>query len=453
MGLLGGTLGRACLIGWLSFGALGAGGCATYIDRISNASAAASGGDYPGAVSVLNALLEVSSADALPARWSGDRALAALDRGVLQQAAGRYDAAARDLSAAEQQLELLDLSTNAISALASYLYSDSVRTYKTPPVERLALNAINLQNYLARGDLAGAAVEARRFQVTREYLTSIGVHTAAPDRLGSFLAGFVFEHAAEGDRALRYYDEVLAGGALGSLVAPVTRLARRWPYRTARLSEVLSAGKRDARSDALVQSELLIVVNVGRVPHKVPERIAVGAAIGIGGAYVEGDLDVLRYSASKVLVYPELVPTPSTLGAPWVRLNGNSVVLEGLADLGGSIRREYEAAKPRILAAALTRMAARAAVAEGVRASGNDESQAVGDLLSILFESALVALDRPDTRSWTMLPERVLVARVPVVPGRQTVEVGFGGSLGAERTVVVDVREQGWAAVVVTEPR
>jgi uncharacterized protein len=75
----------------------------------------------------------------------------------------------------------------------------------------------------------------------------------------------------------------------------------------------------------------------------------------------------------------------------------------------------------------------------------------LGDVLSILFESTLVALDRPDTRSWTMLPDRVLVARLPVAPGSHTVDVGFGG--GVNHRVAVDVPNGGFTAVVVTEPR
>ena len=96
-------------------------------------------------------------------------------------------------------------------------------------------------------------------------------------------------------------------------------------------------------------------------------------------------------------------------------------------------------------------MAARAGVAEGVRAAGRQKGDVLGDILSILFESALVALDRPDTRSWTMQPEHVLVARVPVTQGTHRVAVSFGGS--TSRTVSVDVPRTGYAAVVVTEPR
>lgn len=423
-------------------------GCATYTDHLAKASLAASGGSYSAAVQQVNEALGVSSADILPNGWRGDRPLAALERGVLQQALEKYEGSARDFSAAEQELELLDLRTDPVSALGSYLYSDSVKTYKTPASERLALNAMNLLNYLARGDLEGAAVEARRFQVMRDYLASEQIKADAPAMLGTYAAGFVFEQRGEGDRALRYYDEALALGPLDSLGAPIARLARTNPYRGSHLKEVIA---RAPPEEGNPEGELLVVLNVGRVPHRVPERIPIGAAIGLAGAFFTGDLDVLKYSAAKVVVYPELVGTPSRLGQASVRVDGRSLDVEQLADFGSAIRAEYEAAKPKIIAAALTRLAARAAVAEGIRAGGKKESDLLGDILSFLFESALVALDRPDTRSWTMLPDRVLVARVPVSPGMHTVEVSFSG--GGGRTVPVDVHEGGYAAVVVTEPR
>jgi hypothetical protein len=426
--------------------------CATYTDRMANARLAAGAGNYAAAVDGLGSLLGVSSADELPSRLAGDKALLALDRAVLQQATERFDASQRDLSAAEQQLELLDLSTNAIRALGSYLYSDSARTYKIPPTERLAVNSVNLLNYVARGDLSGAAVEARRFQVMREYLQGVNVKTGAPDRLGSYLAGFVFEKGGEGDRALRYYDEALAAGPLASLALPASRLARSFPYRGSNLKSFLASADAKA-AGAAATSELLVLVSVGRVPHRIPQRMPVGAAVGVAGAMLgDRDLDILKYSATKVLVYPELVATPSSAGTPKLFVGGKAVALEPLADLGGSIRKEYEESKPKILAAALTRMAARAAVSEGTRAAGKQENDALGDVLAILVEAALVALDRPDTRSWTMLPEVVMVARVPLPAGIHEVEVSFSGA-GQGRRRSVTVPDKGWAALVVTEPR
>lgn len=440
---------RVCAALVVSVAALSS-GCATYTDRLAQASLAASSGNYSTAIDQMDDVLGVSSVDALPDRWSGDRPLAALERGVLQQAVNRFEGSARDLSAAEQELELLDLKTDPVGALGSYLYSDSVKTYKTPPSERLALNAVNLLNYLARGDLDGAAVEARRFQVMRDYLNSLDIQATQPATLGTYLAGFVFEQRGEGDRALRYYDEALASGPLDSLLLPIATLARTNPYRGPNLSKSLARAP-NANADVGPEGELLIVLGLGRVPHREPRRIPVGAAVGIAGGLFTGDLDVLKYSATKVIVYPELVDTPSVLGPPLVRVDGASIGVEPLTDFGSAIRSEYEQAKPKIIAAALTRLAARAAVAEGIRAGGKKQSNLLGDALSILFESALVALDRPDTRSWTMLPDHVLVGRLPVTPGAHTVEVSFGGSGG--RTVPVNVADGGYAAVVVTEPR
>jgi hypothetical protein len=345
---------------------------------------------------------------------------------------------------------LLDLKTDPIGTLGSYLYSDSVKTYLTPPTERLSLNAINLLSYLAVADLDGAAVEARRFQVMREYLASKDIKADGPATLGTYLAGFVFEHRGEGDRALRYYEEALASGRLASLDGPITRLARINPYRGPHLSEVLASnGAAAARNPSA--GELLVVLSVGRVPHREPKRIAVGVAVGLAGTYVSGNVDFLKYGASKVVVYPELVSTPSTLGSATVQIDQAPAPVEELVNLGAAVRKEYDEMRPQIVAAALTRMAARAAAAEGVRAAGREKNDLLADILSILFESALVAFDRPDTRSWTMLPDRVLVTRVPLSQGQHSVTVSFSG--GTSRAVSVDVPNGGFAAVVISEPR
>jgi hypothetical protein len=394
----------------------------------------------------------VSEDDELPRRWGTEGALAALERGSLLQALTRYDASARNFSAAEGELELLDLSLDPIGALGSYIYSDSAKTYRAPPSERLALNAVNLLNYIAKGDLDNAAVEARRFQVMRDYLDGAKISEYGVGVLGSYLAGFVFDRRGEGDRSLRYYEEALAAGSLQSLERPAARLVQYNPYRGPRLKRLL------AQAPAIVPattppSEILIVLSLGRVAHKVPERMPVGAAIGIAGALITEDADWLARGVAKVVVYPELVATPSFLSRPSIQIDGTEAVVEQLIDLDAAVRREYDDLKPKIIAAALTRLAARAAVAEGVRAAGSQEDEALGAILGVLVEGALVALDRPDTRSWTMMPGQVLVARVPVSPGTHTVDVGFAGVADAGRSVTVAVPAGGYSAVIVTEPR
>lgn len=426
------------------------GGCATYSDRMASAMQSTTAGNFTAAIDSINSALDVGSAAELPVTWNGDRTLSVLERGTLQQATTVWDGSARDLSAAEAHLELLDLSSDPVATFASYVYSDSARTYRSPPSERLALNAVNLLNYLARGDSSGAAVEARRFQVMREYLASIGVAATGPSTLGTYLAGFVFEQLGEGDRALRYYDEAMASGQLQSLAVPINRLARSYSYRGERLAATISKSVDTAERDTAA-GEILVVAGIGRVPHRVPERIPVGAAVGIAGSVLTGDIDPLKYGAAKVLVYPALRSTPSVLGTPTLQVNGQTVELEQVVDLGAAIEAEYEQLKPRILAAAISRMIVRAAAAEGVRAAGKSESQALGDVLSVVAEGVLVALDKPDTRSWMTLPDRFLVARVPAAQGSHQVRISFAD--GTERIFDVVIDDGGYAAVVVTEPR
>jgi hypothetical protein len=441
---------RIAAAGFASGLLLVASGCATHTDRLAPVMEQTSSGDYAAAVDLLNERLDVASSDQLPRKWGGDRALEVLDRSVLLQAMGLFDQAARDLSAAEEELEIIDFTKDPVATLAGYLYSDSAKAYRATPVERLSLNAVNLLNYVARGDLEGAAIEARRFQAVRDFLETSSLDDRGVFAFGAYLAGFVFEQSNQGDRALRYYEDALAPGPLASLVEPAAELSRHHLFRGPRLRALLEGQRR--RSVPAAEADLLVVLNLGRVSHKIPERMPIGAAVGLAAAAITDDTDWLVYGATKVVVYPELVPTPSTLGSVSVAVDGNAVAMDHLIDLDDAVRREYEEMKPKIIAAALTRLAGRAAVAEGVRAAGKQESGLLGNVLAFLVEGTLVGLDRPDTRSWTMLPARVLVARVPVAPGEHEVTVRFDDGAPA-RTMSLSIPQRGYAAVVVTEPR
>lgn len=433
--------------------ALFASGCATYSDRMQSATEAVQAGAYAEGLKDLNKALKVDSEQELPSRWRSTDALTVLERAIVLQSLGQYKESSRDLSAAEQEIELLDLRRNGIDGLSKYLYSDSSGKYKAPPSERLALNAINLLNYLAEGDLDGAAVEARRFQAQREFLATQGIEAPGPASLGSYLAGCVFEKLGEGDRALRYYEEALAGsGALASLRAPVARLAPANAYRGPALEKLLAESRKLAPRNARM-GEILIVTSVGRVPHKVPERMPIGAAVGFVGTILTDDLRVLERSAFKVLVFPALQPVGSQLSSVAVAVDGQTASLDLITDLGAAVAAEYEANKPAIIAAGVTRLLTRAAIAEGARVAGNQGDNVIGVLAALATEAALVAADRPDTRSWTLLPGRILATRIPVLAGEHSVDVAFGQPGAAPRQFRVNVAPGGLVTVVVTEPR
>ncbi len=428
---------------------LASSGCATYSDRVAAAHQRVDNGDVDGAIDVMNDILGVRSRKELPANWDSDRPLAVLERGSLLQAARVFDLSSRDLSAGEMEIEMLDLSLDTVGQIGSFIYSDSARNYHMSPTERLALNATNMLNFLALDDWSAAAVEARRFTVMRNYLSSIGLDDQGS--FGAYLAGLTFEQLGEGGRALRFYEEAMEGGTLESLRGPVARLARQHSYRGPRIRELLASAP---PGDAEAPSEIITVMALGRVPRREPKRIPIGLAIGAAGTFITGNPEILARSATAVVVYPELVDSSSRANAASVQIDGRAAPVERVSSLGNDIRREYDEIRPRIIGAAITRMIARAVAAEGMRAAGNQANPNVGMLAALVTGATLVALDRPDTRSWSMLPDHVLISRQTVEPGVHVVRVRVTGpGLEAIREYEVGIPRGRAVVLVVTEPQ
>jgi len=436
-------------------GLLAGTGCATYSDRMQEVRTSASAGDYDRSIELVNKLLKVDDSNQLPKKYGDETGLLLLERGTFQQARSQFKPSSQDFQAADKELEYLDISGDAAGKIGKYIYSDSAAKYQSSATEKLSLNAFNMLNYLAVNDSSNARVEARRFTVMRNYLEEIDPGKAH-GVFGSYLAGFVSEQLGEFDSALRYYDEALQQRTFDTLLEPVGRLSHLGSYRGKRISSYLRE-RGGARADAAKgpkPSELLVVVSLGRVPHKVPERIPIGAAVGMAGSFISGNWMVLERSVFKVVVYPELADSNSVFRTASLEIDGKPGKMELATDIGSEIREEYQHLKPRIIGAALSRMIARALIAEGARAAGNSSGQsALGTVAALLVEGTMVVADKPDTRSWESLPHWVFVSRKTVSPGRHTVLVKLGGALSEVRSFEVTVPAEGFGVVVLTAPR
>jgi len=412
-------------------------------------------GDYNGGITELNTLLNVEETDAFPSTWNSDDALLLLERGSVLLAQEEYGKSAANLKAADEHLELLDISNDTAGTIGKYIYSDSATTYKATPTEKLALNEINMMNYLAQGDVQGAQVEARRFTVMRSYLDDMHKGHAA-GVAGAYLAGFLFEQLGDVNRALRYYDDALQQRSFITLNEPLARLSKKGNFRGNNLDTVLANLPLALKGDLPPEQgtgEILILGNVGRVPYKVPHREPIGAVIGMYGAFITGNPDVLTRSVFKTVVYPELVQPKPRFFSGAVEIDGKVVHSELISDLSADIEKEYEVLKPKIIGAAISRLIARAAAAEVARNQAGQKSSGLGDLVALTVEGALVASDRPDTRSWSLLPGHIYVARQRVPAGPHTVEIGLKGREHLIRKMDVNVPEGGFTVVVMTTLR
>ena len=426
-------------------------GCAGHDAKTLAARNALDAGDPHGALKALNDELEVPSEKDLPAKVAGDNALLLLDRAMVLQELEKYPLSSRDLEVSDKQIEILDLSGHTGSDIGRYLYSDDVGHYKAPVYEKLMINTINMMNYLARSDLNGARIEARRLAVMQKFSRDTGDAAEGLLGPGSYLAGFVFEKSGKPDDALRYYDDALAYGSYDTLTDPIRRLSQQSGYSSPRLKELLaknppSSSAPSAASDG--DAELLVIVNYGRVPAKVAKRIPIGLALTYASAFMADTAQANRLAAQGLVTwvnYPELGHARGTWGRPTFTLDNQPAELEGIVAVDREAQRAWDKGKGAIIASAITRAVTRFVAGETTdKVAGGG---LLGAVLSIGTQATLSAADTPDTRNWSTLPARIAFGRMRVPAGSHTVELS---AAGGRKRQVLKLEPGGWGVVVLT---
>jgi uncharacterized protein len=430
-------------------------GCAGHAAQTAAARTALDAGRPRQALAELNDRLDVKRAEDVPADVKNDKVLFVLDRSMVLMQLGRYDLASRDLEIADKQLMVLDFAHGTKDDIGKYLFSDDTGPYRAPAYEKLLVNTMNMMNYLARGNLEGARVEARRMSVLTEYFKNASQASQAFVAPGSYLAGFIFEKSGQADEALRYYDEALARVRFSNLDDAIGRLATRATYRSPRLEEIIgrAAPPVDPASTPTPSDEsgeVLVVVNYGRVPPKIAERVPIGLALTFAsGAISPYDANRANALAAQGLVtwvnFPSLGRATGQWATPSFAVDGQWQGVDSALGVDLAAQKAWEEVKGTVVASAITRMIARVVAGEVVRRSTKDS--VIGMLLSLGTQATLTAVDTPDTRSWSTLPARIAIGRLRVKAGTHIVEVSTGGDRLRQK---VTIRPSGWAVVVHT---
>lgn len=433
-------------------------GCGGYVKTVAAMNQAVAAGDLDRAVDEVSRELG-TTADRLPDDLAGDKALLLLERGTLRYAAHEHVRSSLDLETADKHLEVLDLTDDTGGDIGRFLFSDDSKVYIAPPFEKLMLSTLNLVNYLARGDLEGARVEARRLRIAQGLVTETHDDAAARTGIGSYVAGFAMEQSGQPDEALRYYDEALAARPFPSLAAPVSRLAAATPWRGEHVTPLI--GKASPPPEGT--GDLLVVVGLGRVPHKEAVRLPIGLALTFAAAATgshamspEARTQAASLAARGLVtwvMFPSLEPTPTRYDTVALSAGGAPMELELAADLGEEAVSSFESMKGLLIGSAITRTITRVlaglAAEEGAKAGGSKNGLAL--LLGLAVQGGLAAADTPDTRSWVTLPRMFWVGRARVPAGRTRIELLTTGK-GPAMTLrgEVDVPAGGYGVVALT---
>jgi len=365
-------------------------------------SACATGAPYERDVAPTHAALDAgrpdqarSSLEALLAdgrRDGPEGVLLRLEVGVVALHQGLPAVAAGALAQADPLLEVVDLTKDDAGEVASWLFADAARPYRSPAWEKLMVNVLGMGSRLAAGDLRGALVEARRFEVVARFFNERSEDPGRVLAVGRLLAGVVHEANGRARGARLYLEQ--AREALPGLFT-------------------VSGGQRDG--------ELVVLVLGGRLPPKISRPV---------------DVD----TAARLAVQPTAASNLRELGVKELRVVGLgadrpledvAVTVDGRAltvawaNLATTARADFERLTPKLAQAAITRAMSRQTVRRTVAsADGQGQTQGLGHLLGGILAGTMEATDTPDTRSWSTLPARLGVARLPVPPGSYTVTAG-----------------------------
>ncbi|HUE77442.1 MAG TPA: hypothetical protein VMM83_05825 [Longimicrobiales bacterium] len=362
----------------------------------------------------------------------------------------------------------------------SMVTSDRTLAYTPGRTERLMIPYMAALTYLEAGDFDGAAVEARRIEALLDRLDE-GVppdETPPDSRFLHYFAGTVFEAAREWNGADVAY------------------------RRSGPLGELLGHGlERDGGAPADSLGDVVVLVEHGFVPHPVEQSVVVVLPPSQVAMLTEGSAGekaaAAAEAAARILVaasraygdrsgyyhdrgyrsdirlepwgddpcdsgrrrscededgtpyllrisWPVLYQEPSPSTPLRVRVGDLGVDAAARLDLAACTRRDFEAARPEVLARTVLRAATKMGLTASVEAAVEKKDQAAGQLLGILTNLGTLLTERADTRAWHLLPGSVSLVRLRLPAGSHelTVEAdpARGGRGGGEALGSVRVR-------------
>ncbi|MFB6374760.1 MAG: hypothetical protein ABEN55_16940, partial [Bradymonadaceae bacterium] len=203
-----------------------------------------------------------------------------------------------------------------------------------------------------------------------------------------------------------------------------------------------------------VAGEVLVVVQTGLVPYKEGKRMPVGAALAVASNHPHHSYSLSadkrqraqQLAASGALKWINF-PVLTDKGLPGqrevdIRVDGAEAAVKLGANVSKQVRHAWDRIKGALMVAAITRMVTRAVAGAAARegAAAASKNEGLGALAQIAVEGGMAIADKPDTRSWSMLPARIRMSRLHLEPGQHTIKVHIDG-MTLEKSV--DVSKSG----------
>ncbi len=318
-----------------------------------------------------------------------DEALHLVELGTIYHAWGRYKEAIEIFQQAEKLASWSDY-TSISQEAGSVLVNESVKTHKLDTYERVLISMYLAIDYTMLGEWESALVEARRVNHQLDKMISEGHPTYTQNGFAKYLAGMLFERNGEWNDAwvdykqLYKWDPSFPLNSVG-LMRMSSRLKSEEDFQRYKKT-FPNASKHQL---AAGEGELVLLAEVGRAPEKIPDP--------------------------EFAVVPKFMPRYSQARRLRIKSQQTQTFAEThlLFDIEKAAIIDLEEKRAGMIAKRLASIALKKAAVDAAAARSEKQQniESLGNMFIYLSE-------RPDLRSWLLLPGSLQVARMAVPVGK-----------------------------------
>ncbi len=380
-------------------------GCATYSDWVSDMEYEIADGNTEGALDSLEKHLDNNR----------DQVLYLLNRAMLLRIDGQLDASNSVFEKAKALIE--NLTIISVSEQGGALsINEMMRSYTGEFYERVLLHVYAALNYLELGKPQEARVEALQLDALLNEFAKKGFYE---DGFARYIGGMIYETLHEWDDALIDYRKAYQA----YLKYPESyhmNVPEQLKYDLLRMTRYL--GLQDEYEQYRNQWE----IPADRPINIEPDRGEVVFLLHSGLAPLKYSKNISVVTSDGELVtisMPYYATREPYVTSAVVRDAERSVTAEMFENINAVALYTLDQQKPKFI----TRAIARALLKHQATETASDKN----DTLGIIVNIAGVLSERADTRSWSTLPNRVYLARLPLGEGRHDIRVELRDSSNA----------------------
>lgn len=391
-------------------------GCATYSVGIAKVEQETSNRNLDGALKSLDKL-KLTGADQI---------LYSLNKGTLFHFQGDYAASNQQFESAKSLMEKLS-AISLTEQTGSVVVNDTMKAYEGTANEQLLIYAFEELNYLQSGNVDDAAVEARQFDIKQRLIA--GKDPSAAYLSGAFvryLNGMTYEEVGESDSARIDYRKAVDGykaqssisgfGVPAALKADLDRLENpQAKNRSAPAKK--SAGVAMQPTDTRNNGEVVFILHDGLGPTLAENIVRIA------------NPDPQHGTGIMSVAVPKFVQRPVPVARFELSGDSESATSELVEDVNAIARKSLDDRLPAITARAVARMVVKNAIARNAKNQKGDSGTG-GLLISIVTDVGAIVTERADTRSWSLLPGNILMARLALPPGTHDLKVTYYDNSG-----------------------